>query len=181
LGALLAIAELYIPEFLQKRNLGLLFEATADAFQSEFPSTKGLSLEQSLKLYAQFTRGQADKFIESADRPAVQSRLFANARRLGQKLKAEFHIENREELMRLSAVLYRMLHIEFRGEAQGKIVIQSCFFSNYYSSEVCRFISALDEGLLNGLSGGSKLSFSQRISDGRLCCLAYLEPARRLG
>jgi len=77
--------------------------------------------------------------------------------------------------MQMSAVIYKMLKIEFHGDSHGDIVIKRCFFSTYYSSNVCHLISALDEGLLAGLSGGGQFSFSQRITEGYSVCRAYLE------
>ena len=77
--------------------------------------------------------------------------------------------------MQASAIIYRALRIEFQGEPDGTIVIKNCFFSDYYSGEVCRIISSLDEGLLAGLSAGGKVNFSQRITEKKECCRAYLE------
>ena len=110
----------------------------------------------------------------------MQSRLFQNAYRIGQQFKADFNINTAEEVMRMGALIYKFLKIDFQGEPQGNIVIKRCFFSAYYSSKVCRLISSLDEGLLAGLSGGGKLSFSQRITEGNECCRAYLEAPGRL-
>jgi len=68
-----------------------------------------------------------------------------------------------------------MLGIDFLGEPDGSMVMTRCFFSDYYSSPVCRLISSLDEGLLVGLAGGGRLSFSQRITEGHECCRAHLD------
>ena len=175
MGLLLTASRIYLPQFIQKRKLETLFAATADAFQVSVPLTGGLSLEACLKLYAQFTREQSDKAFQRGNESAIKSRLFRNAYQIGKQLKSDFSINTAEEVMRLSAVLYKILRIEFQGGPQGNIIINSCFFSSCYSDSVCRLISSLDEGLLSGLSGGGKLSFSQRITGGNSCCLAYLE------
>jgi hypothetical protein len=180
MGFLLAISNMYIPQFLQKRKLGMLFEATARAFQVTSPSTSGLSYNDALKLYARFTREQAFKSIEQGDELALQSRLFQNAFQIGRQFRADFRINTTEEVMRMGALVYKILKIEFEGKPQGHIVIKRCFFSDYYSGDICRLISSLDEGLLSGLSGGGKLSFSQRITEGKECCRANLEAPGRL-
>ena len=82
--------------------------------------------------------------------------------------------------MQMGELIYKVLKIEFQGEPRGNIVIKRCFFSAYYSRSVCQLISSLDEGLLTGLSGGGKLIFSQRITEGHECCRAYLDAPGRL-
>jgi hypothetical protein len=180
LGLLLAISNKYVPQFIQKRKLEMLFNATADAFLVTSPSTRGLSYDGCLKLYAMFTQEQANKSIQQGNALKAQSCLFQNARQIGRQLKAEFNINTAEEVMQMGTLVYKLLNIEFQGETQGNIVIKRCFFSAYYSSSVCQLISSLDEGLLTGLSGGGKLIFSQRITEGKECCRAYLEISRKL-
>jgi hypothetical protein len=180
MGLLLAISKIYVPQFIQKRKLEILFNATANAFQVTSPSTGGLSYNNCLKLYAQFTQEQALKSIQQGNELNVRSRLFQNAYQIGQRFKADFTINTIEDVMRMGTLIYKLLKIEFEGEPRGNIVIKRCFFSAYYSSNVCRLISSLDEGLLTGLSGGGKLNFSQRITEGNECCRAYLEASRRL-
>ena len=57
MGLLLAISKIYVPQFIQKRKLEMLFQATADAFQVAAPSTRGLSYNDCLKLYARVHPG----------------------------------------------------------------------------------------------------------------------------
>jgi hypothetical protein len=177
LGLFLAAAKIYVPGFIRQRGLELLFDATADAFEVAAPSTGGLSFDDRLTLYAQFTRDLAQKSIGQGNGVEIQSRLLKNAYRLGNKFKTDFHIHTMQEVMEMSAVIYKLLKIDFHGEPGGDIVIKRCFFSGYYSRDVCRLISSLDEGLITGLSGGGRLSFSQRITGGDGCCRAYLETA----
>jgi hypothetical protein len=175
MGLLLAASRVYVPGFMRKRKLSLLFQATADAFRVGVPELEGLSYGESLKLYAQFSAALAERSIREGSSGKVQSRLFQNARRLGQQFKADFKLHNPDEGMQLGAVIYKVLKMEFQGDSLGNIVIKRCFFSNYYSNEVCRFVSALDEGLLVGLLGGGKLGFSQRITAGYPCCKARFQ------
>ena len=155
----------------------MLFSATADAFQTAPPSFGGLSFDESLTQYARFTREQADNAIRLGSETEVQSRLFQNAHRIGRQFRRDFKV-NAAEVMRMGALVYKMLGIDFHGEPGGDIVIRRCFFSGYYSSQVCRLISSLDEGLLVGLAGGGRLTFTQRITEGNECCLAHLQAGR---
>jgi len=177
-GLLLTLASLYVPRPVRRRKLDELFAATADAFQAPQPSTRGLTLDECLRLYAQFTRQQADDAITRGREAEVQPRLYRNARDIGRQLRTDLRADA-SQVMRVGALVYRMLGIEFRGEPDGDIVVRSCFFSDYYSSETCRLISALDEGLLVGLAGGGRLRFRQRITEGYPRCLAHLDMDRR--
>ena len=178
MGLLLTVSNLYVPQFLRKRKLEMLFKATADAFQATAPSTAEMSFDDCLKLYAEFTREQADNSIRQGKDLEVQPRLFHNAYRIGQQLKMDFKVD-KAHLMRTGALIYKMLKIDFRGDPEGQIVIRDCFFSAYYSSQVCCLISSLDEGLLVGLAGEGRLRFYQRITEGEACCRACLETERR--
>jgi hypothetical protein len=173
MGLLLAVSTLYVPQFIRKQKLEMLFKATADAFQFTVPSTRGISFDDSLKLYAQFTREHAENSIRYSKESEIQPRLFQNANRIGRQFKADFKV-NSGDVMQMGSLIYRILKIDFRGEPGGNIVIRSCFFSTYYSGKVCRLISSLDEGLLVGLAGGGKLKFYQRITEGDKCCRACL-------
>jgi hypothetical protein len=178
MGLLLTISKLYIPANIRKRKLEMLFKATADAFRVAVPSTRGISFNDCLKLYAEFTRKLAIDSIKQNKELEVKSRLFQNAYLIGQQLKRDFKVET-PEVMQMGALIYKVLKIDFQGELGGDITIARCFFSTYYSSQVCQLISHLDEGLLAGLAGGGKLKFYQRLTEGHECCRAHLETGTR--
>ena len=75
--------------------------------------------------------------------------------------------------MDIGRVLYRILDIDLQGDARGEVVISRCYFSRFYSGEVCRLMSAMDRGLFAGLSNGGELTFSSRITEGQPCCRAH--------
>ena len=62
---------------------------------------------------------------------------------------------------------------DLQGDARGEVVINRCYFSRFFSSEVCRLMSAMDAGLFAGLSNGGVLTFSCRITEGQPCCRAH--------
>jgi len=173
-GLLLTLVSLYVPRSVRRRKLEGLFAATADAFQTPQPSTRGLTLDECLRRYALFTREQAGVAIMHGTEAQVRARLYRNAHDIGRQLRRDLRVGT-SQVMRVGALVYRMLGIDFRGEAGGDIVIRRCFFSDFYSEDACGLISALDEGLLVGLAGGGRLTFLQRITEGRPCCLAHLD------
>ena len=83
-------------------------------------------------------------------------------------------VETMEEVMALGQILYRAIGVEIQGDAQGSVTVQHCYFSRFYSGQVCDLISALDDGVFSGLSGGGRLVFSERITEGRDFCRAKL-------
>jgi hypothetical protein len=174
---LLAASRIYLPWFIRKSRLNELFIATADAFQREKPEITGYSLNQCLTRYALFTAKNAEESILNGNEYEVRERLYRNALQIGKDIRKELKIKTLKEVMQACKVVYKALKIEFLGDLQGRISIPSCFFSSYYSSHVCRVISGLDKGLIAGLSGGLKMEFTQRITEGNQCCIAHLPGA----
>lgn len=176
---------LYVPDFVKKQKLQELFTLTAEAFQCEAPSLKGLSFQESMHKYALFTKEQAENQLRQPDDPldannlkcehALKDRLYKNAFQYGQSLRKKLHCRTPEEIIAVCRLIYKILGIEFCGDTQGNIVISRCFFSAYYSAEVCRLISSLDEGLAAGLSAGSRLAFAVRMTEGNPCCKAFFD------
>jgi hypothetical protein len=175
-SVLLTIAELYVPRFVRRSGLDELFEATADAFQVTAPSTRGLAFDESLRLYAAFTREHAEEMAKQGETEQLQSRMFRNAFVVGAACRQQFGLKTPADAMRMARVIYRLLRIDFLGAPEGPVLVRSCFFSAYYSAAVCRLISALDSGLVAGLSGGGSLRFSERITAGHRCCRAHFAP-----
>lgn len=168
--------QFYFPAALKKKKILELFALTAEAFGCESPAVQGLSFRGCLLQYALFTREQADKAIQRGDDlEALRGRLYQNAFRLGQKLRKTLNIVAPADVITASRLIYQVLGIDYAGNCRGEVIIGRCYFSRFYSGEVCRVISALDEGLAAGLSGGGRLFFKQRITEGHQSCLAYFE------
>jgi hypothetical protein len=168
--------ETHMPACARKRALWALFRATARAFDRPAPSLAGLSADECLLRYAQFTQRQVGELLQNGDDlPAVQERLYGNAYELGWACRKASCVDTVEETMVVGRILYRLLDIEFRGDEGGNVVISRCYFSRFYSSQVCQVMSAMDSGLLAGLSGGRQLVFSARITEGQTWCRAHLD------
>ena len=172
---LLKILPQNLPVFIRKAILAELFKATADAFENSVTVLRHQSYAVLLQAYAVFTKEQAEKVLASGvDVSSVKERLYQNSYALGKRLRKWFSIETIEEVMRLGKVLYNVIGIEIHGNERGEVTVKRCFFSQQYSSPVCSLISSLDEGLFSGLSGGRRLSFSERLTEGKECCRAKL-------
>ena len=173
MNLLLSIARIYLPAFIKKKKVQELFELTAEAFQSDLPAIKNLSYDDCLKAYAHFSKTKAEGVIRlHYDTEAVKKRLYRNAYQMGEKLRKDFRIETQADVIRLSKILYKILRIESTGSSSGEVIIKRCFFSQFYTPDVCEMISSLDEGMAAGLSAGGRLVFKERITEGRDCCHA---------
>lgn len=172
----LKLLNIYIPGSIKRNKLKDLFQLTADAFGCPVPNDlKNLSYMDLLNTYANFAHEKARlAVVQNRQIAALRERLFKNAFELGQKIRKDLQINSMQELMDASKILYRMLGIAFDGNIKGEIMIRRCFFSRFFSEEDCKIISSLDEGIAAGLSGGGKLVFSQRITEGKPSCRARL-------
>jgi hypothetical protein len=171
----LSILELYTPATFRKKILRRLLSATARAFGADVPPTKGLSPGRLLQAYALFTREQSEKlWMENRDEDEVAGKLFQNAFDLGAALRRGLRVRSREDVIRASRVLYRVLGISFEGRTDGRVAIRDCYFSRFYTARLCRLVSALDAGAAAGISDGGRLEFSQRMTEGHDSCLARL-------
>jgi hypothetical protein len=169
---LLQFPRFHIPGFVRRRVIRELSGLTADAFKCVAPSLNDLSGKACLNEYALFTNEQATKVIQGeGGSEAVKKRLYQNAFLMGSKIRHRFHITKQRDVMLASRLIYALLDIEMQ-EGSGGIIISRCFFSKYYSCDVCQVISSLDEGMAAGLSGGGRLEFQQRITQGSDCCRA---------
>lgn len=163
----------YVPEFVRRHALQELFAATASAFGVQNPATRDASSGQMLAGYAVFTAEQATAALNSGkDLAPIRRELFDSANAMGAGLRRDLGIRSTAEAMTAARAVYRILRIDLRRAADGEIRIDHCFFSRFYSKRICELVSALDQGLLAGLTGGGRLEFHQRITDGAPCCLA---------
>lgn len=177
MNLLLDLAGIYLPAPFARRRLARLLTATADAFGSPAPDTRGLSYREALVAFAVFSRDQAEVCLNSpGSTGAARERLFNAARAMGQDLRREFRVSSGRDVTSALRIAYRALGIKFEGTGYGGVVIPQCLFSSYYSGSVCRVMEALDQGLASGLSRGGRLAFSCRLTEGGPACRAVLEP-----
>jgi hypothetical protein len=170
----LALLELYVPASVRKLALERLFRSTASAFGCTLPAMRPLAYPELLEEFARFTRARAQKLLSAHEREAVRQGLDNEARQLGAKLRSWLGIRTPEEAARALTLVYELLGIEFSITAEGIVGISRCFFSDYYSPEICWVISGLDTGLAAGLTDGGELTFTHRITEGHEACRALL-------
>lgn len=174
MSLLVSVLQIHTPDYVKKRALMQLFSYTAAAFEAEVPPVAGLDWQESLAKYARFTQTLAEQRLrDGREVEAVAQRLYRNAVAMGQLHSKWLRLGTVADVMVIGRVLYRILATDFRGDARGEVVINRCYFSRFYSYEVCRLMSAMDRGLFAGLSNGGELAFSSRITEGQPCCRAH--------
>jgi hypothetical protein len=177
----LAAARVYLPRGARRRAIEELFARTAAAFGSPVPPPQGRGTASRLVEYARFTRERAEEALERGagggpeSLAALERRLHRAARGLGGRYRLQLAVRSPAEALAAARVIYRGLGIDFRGTPDGQIVIRRCSFAAVYTPRVCALVSALDRGLLAGLSGGGELRFDQRLTEGACCCRAHFE------
>jgi hypothetical protein len=174
MSARLRLLELATPERVARAGIRALFEATASAFGTEVRVPRGTGRRALIERYARFTSRAADGLQRRADADLVERRLWANANALGVILRRRLGVRTRADALRAVRLAYRMLDIDLRADDRGDVVVERCPFAARYAPTTCRLMSCLDAGLISGLTSGGRLSFSQRITDGRPRCLATI-------
>lgn len=176
MNILLSMLNIHFPLSLRKRKIRELFKITGKVFQAGIPELDGLGYEDLLHEYALFVKEQSGKILmDSKNILEKKAELYQYALDAGTKLREELHLKGIKDEMEACRLFYSILGIDFRVDENGEIVISRCYFSDYFSSEICEFISSLDEGAGTGLTQGKRLCFSQRITEGKSCCKAIFK------
>jgi hypothetical protein len=169
----LLAARMILPLGARRREIERLFARTAAAFGSPVPPPRARGAAGRLREYACFTRDSAEEALEGrGNLPALESRLFGAALALGSGYRLRLKVRGTRDAMAAARLIYRGLGIDFRGSAEGNVVIRRCAFAPVYTPRICALVSALDRGLLAGLAGGGVLEFRQRITEGADSCRA---------
>lgn len=170
----LFLAERWLPGRVRRAMFRRLARATATAFDAAPPDLGGPEADDVAR-FARFTREAAERALAAgpAAAAAARDRLFEGARQIGDVIRRATGIRTLEEAMRALRLLYGAIGIDLQGCARtGDIVIARCSFSGDYTPEVCALVSALDDGLVAGLTRGGRLTFEARITAGAPCCRA---------
>lgn len=177
-AALLARAA---PRFVTVRLLDELARATATGFGSAPPAWISASLETRLEEYARYTADLAERALAADDPRAVEAarrRLHQEAARLGARVRRGLGLRSHADAVDTLATLYKHLGIDMSAGPAGEVVVRRCLFAGYFSEVVCGVVAALDEGMADGLSGGGRLEFIERITGGAPCCRARFDSGR---
>ena len=172
---LLAVGKFWVPPPIRKLVLKRIITIVASAGAWDPPLTRGLSekhLRKQLALFSNARIGQALSF--GGDLPTIENRLYLESRKLGAEIRTRLNIRTEEEVFSVSQAMYKLLGIDMIIAENREIIIPHCYFSGYFSPDICRVMGKIDAGFVAGLSGGGTLLFKYRITEGRECCRAYL-------
>jgi hypothetical protein len=154
-----------LPRFLRAACIRRLADVTAAAFGCAPARISDLDS------FASFTTSQAEAALRSGqDTAGIERGLFLGARRVGNRLRFWLRVRSMRRAMSVARALYRLIDIEFHGESCGSFEVSRCRFSSCYSPAVCGLIGSLDRGLLAGLTGGARMTFTRRITEGASSC-----------
>lgn len=149
-------------------EIQLLMNLTARALGHHARRTWMLSNDEALRTYAEFTRN----ILQDGTDEKTLLQMRHKAYKAGKMLRWVMHLTKQDDVERVTIALYRNIGIELEGHLPGKLCFGHCYFSQYYTPQICLAASALDEGIMRGLSGSGQLTFHQRITEGNHCCLA---------
>jgi len=167
----LKAVNLFLLPSIRRRKLRQLVDTTATAFGVEPPDLRGLSFGGALQVYSVFTRNEALRWnVQSDKRTLIKNRLFECGCQMGAELRRMLRVRTRQDVVDAARILYRLLSIDFRGEEGDGFSIKQCSFSTFYTDDVCKIISSLDEGLIAGLSDGAELRFLNMMTEGHDRC-----------
>jgi hypothetical protein len=176
MNLLIWASKIYIPTSIKNAKLKELARITAEAFGSAAPELRASSYVANLREYALFTQNAAEKATaEKQNIEAIKIRLYDEAYQIGLEIRAALKPKSPNDISSLISLIYQILHINFKVNIRGETIINKCFFSEYYSRETCLLISALDKGMVAGISNGWQLDFAQRITEGFDCCRGSLK------
>ena len=156
-------------------EIQILMNMTARAFGTRSKRVWDLAPGKALRTYASFTVGCMEK------RKADPRRLYAEAYKTGRKVRLITGLTDPEDIEMLVFYLYRNIGIKMKGSIPGEIIVSGCCFSRSYSPEQCALMSWADSGIIAGLSGGGKLDFSERLTEGCSRCRAVFKMRRTNG
>lgn len=192
----LRFASIWLPEYILKQEIDrvayvtitcldqLLLEYAPDklqAFKKEELVMKG-DMEERRKIMANAHNMRVKALIEVLGcEEAVKigrDALFQAGLKLGREARMRLNVGNSlPDLIRAARVLYRVLGIEFEVKKSGEklnMVVERCSLSGYYNPETCLILSAADEGVVQGLNKNIRMQFTERMTEGSLKCLAYI-------
>ncbi|MCD7809293.1 MAG: hypothetical protein LUH02_08115 [Erysipelotrichaceae bacterium] len=154
-------------------EIKILMKQTAKVFGVKVPKGIGFSVSKLLKNYAQLTTDISLNFIENKqDRNQLQQDLYYMAFQLGSDLRWWLKPQNNQDCFDIIVMLYRNIKISLCEQSQT-ICVHQCYFSDFYTPEVCSIISAIDQGIFAGVYQGGTLSFYKRITEGHEICVAH--------
>ncbi|AUB55507.1 MULTISPECIES: L-2-amino-thiazoline-4-carboxylic acid hydrolase [Methanobacterium] len=99
---------------------------------------------------------------------------------LGQRFKWLLGVgDDLQDLITAARIMYQVLGIDFVVEEKGQnemiMRVNHCSLAHYYDLNTCKVLSAVDEGVVQGLNPDIQMMFTERITQGHDHCLASLK------
>ena len=121
-------------------------------------------------------RSPQEQLVRSPqERRHLAERIYCSAFRLGNRVRKVTGLTEQEELQKLVFLLYRGIGVRMDGDLPGEILVKECYFSQQYSPWQCALMSCMDSGVIAGIFGGGKLTFTERITEGCGHCRAHFQ------
>lgn len=158
--------EKHTPKKLAMFEIQVLADITARGFGVPRKKIPGRSPERALREYALFTKACCET-VE-----ADPERLYEEAYKAGSRIRKLTGVKDSNDCARLVFYLYRNIYITMSGRIPGEITVSDCYFGRIYTPGHCRIMSNVDSGIIAGISGGGKLEFTERITEGCKRCRA---------
>lgn len=198
MGLRLRLASIWLPGPLLVRELDRIAELTMSALDSlleehapeslreirrmeEAPEAGGLEQRRAAMAAAQNARVEALVVALGRDEAVRlgRSSLYEVGVGLGREVRRRLGVgDNPRDLVRAARVLYRVLGIRFGVEWEGGgravLLVDRCALADSYSEEACLVLSAVDEGVVKGLSPRVGMYFEERIAAGAPRCVACI-------
>ncbi len=158
-------------------ELQVLMNLTSGAFGQHPKRIWTRSNDEALKAYADYT---SNHLREGADDELLQ-RMNSRAYKVGLMLRRLFFVRSEAKAERLIIALYRNIGITLSFSDDKNLCFHHCYFSNHYTPAACLAASALDDGIIRGITGKAscRLCFSQRITEGCRCCKATFQKTNK--
>lgn len=160
-----------MPELLKKIQIQILIRVVSKSSNQKIKWVIFQPAKQALNIFALYTM-QAIQV--SNDIEALKKSLYQNAYQIGKLCKRLLHVSDTDLLRELIVVLYQNIGIRLQWIDMHHFAVSECYFSKYYSADICHVMSNMDAGIISGLLNMNYLQFSQRITEGKPMCKACI-------
>ena len=183
----LRAASAWMPRFLMAREVDRIRARTNEALDAllsrnrlEVPKDEGggANLEERRKAMALDHRRRVEALVDGLGHERAvelgRETLYRTGQELGRDARARLGVkDSKDDLLLAALVLYRILGIEFT--VSGEVLeVRRCALSEHYSPDTCLVLSAVDEGVVSGLSPRARMRFEKRLVDEYPMCVARI-------
>ena len=145
-------------------------------------SMKG-KISQRRQIMATAQNNRLKKLIETIgyQEASIISRkaLYKVGLKLGNEARIQLNInDSLNDLTSAARILYQVLGIKFSITQKDKeifLTIKKCALAEYYTLETCKIISAVDEGVIQGLNPNYNMNFTEWMTGDSCECQANIK------